>query len=529
MRSPWRFLVVACLHGLVVSLGSIHAQVTRVGGEFQVNVDTTFYQVNPSVAIADDGHFVVVWMSNPGDAGPNSYGIHLRLFSSTGTPQPPSTVNVFFTSNQSSPRAAMTENGDFVVVWNSDTQDGGAFGVFGRRFDTSGVPQANEFQVNAFTGYGQILPAVAVNDNDDFVVVWKIVENERASGRRFDFGGPQGSEFPISPSSTMVTTKDNRPTVAIADDGDFVVVWESDTFAVQHEFLIAAQRFDAVGSKLGTPFAVSAVNLLTAIDQAPAAAVDAEGDLVVVWQSQTGDGSGSAIFGRRFDSAGVTQGDQFQVNSFTTDSQFTPRVAMDANGRFVVVWTSNAQDGQLGGVFARTFSAAGAPEGSEFRANSYTPSGQYAPDVALNDDGKFVVSWVSYDQDGSTSGVFAQRYTIGNVLDIDGDGEVQPLTDGLLALRWLFGFTGNTLTGSAVDLVSCTRCTNTAIEAYLAANQSLLDIDGDGDLVALTDGLLMLRYMFGFTGNTLIGSAVDNSDCTRCDAPAIENKLEALI
>ena len=55
------------------------------------------------------------------------------------------------------------------------------------------------------------------------------------------------------------------------------------------------------------------------------------------------------------------------------------------------------------------------------------------------------------------------------VYDIDGDGEVQPLTDGLLFLRHSFGFTGGPLVDGVVDLADCTRCTAGAIEAYLQA------------------------------------------------------------
>jgi DNA-binding beta-propeller fold protein YncE len=53
--------------------------------------------------------------------------------------------------------------------------------------------------------------------------------------------------------------------------------------------------------------------------------------------------------------------------------------------------------------------------------------------------------------------------------DIDGDGEIDPLTDGLLQLRWQFGFTGATLVADAVDLANCTRCDAAAIEPYLEA------------------------------------------------------------
>jgi DNA-binding beta-propeller fold protein YncE len=54
------------------------------------------------------------------------------------------------------------------------------------------------------------------------------------------------------------------------------------------------------------------------------------------------------------------------------------------------------------------------------------------------------------------------------------------------------------------------------------------DVDGDGELDALTDALLLLRFTFGFTGGTLVNGAVDLANCTRCTAPLIEAYLEAL-
>ena len=55
----------------------------------------------------------------------------------------------------------------------------------------------------------------------------------------------------------------------------------------------------------------------------------------------------------------------------------------------------------------------------------------------------------------------------------------------------------------------------------------MLDIDDNGALEPLTDGLLVLRYLFGFTGTTLTNGAVDD-DCERCDAATIEPYLSGL-
>jgi hypothetical protein len=64
--------------------------------------------------------------------------------------------------------------------------------------------------------------------------------------------------------------------------------------------------------------------------------------------------------------------------------------------------------------------------------------------------------------------VFARRLARVAPFDVDGNGTVDPLTDGLLALRYEFGFRGATLIAGAVG-PGCTRCTAPQIEAYLAS------------------------------------------------------------
>ena len=51
-------------------------------------------------------------------------------------------------------------------------------------------------------------------------------------------------------------------------------------------------------------------------------------------------------------------------------------------------------------------------------------------------------------------------------LDIDGNGDVDPWTDGILAVRYLFGFRGDALVTDAVG-EDCERCSTFEIEAYL--------------------------------------------------------------
>ena len=91
--------------------------------------------------------------------------------------------------------------------------------------------------------------------------------------------------------------------------------------------------------------------------------------------------------------------------------------------------------------------------------------------------------------------------------DIDGNAEAQPLTDGLLVIRHLFGFSGDSLISGAVS-GEAGRGSSDAIASYLTDADSQLDIDGDGESKPLTDGLLLIRYLFGFSGDSLISGAI---------------------
>ncbi|MBP8295357.1 MAG: hypothetical protein KAX84_04565, partial [Burkholderiales bacterium] len=112
-------------------------------------------------------------------------------------------------------------------------------------------------------------------------------------------------------------------------------------------------------------------------------------------------------------------------------------------------------------------------------------------------------------------------------LDIDGSGSNDALTDGLLLLRYLFGLRGAPLIDSALG-PGATRTTAAEVESYLAGIAPALDVDGDGSADALTDGLLMLRYFFGLRGGPLVAAAI-GPNATRGDATLIEAHLHGLV
>src|SRR5262245_62434002 len=129
-------------------------------------------------------------------------------------------------------------------------------------------------------------------------------------------------------------------------------------------------------------------------------ATDASGNFVVVWASEGQDGDEGGIFAQRYESNGTPRGEEFQVNSYVTGNQSGPSVASAANGGFVVIWQSYLQDGDDEGVFGRRYDDNGLPLGSEFQVNTGTVNDQRVPSVASDAVGNFVVVW-----EGSKRGV----------------------------------------------------------------------------------------------------------------------------
>ena len=132
------------------------------------------------------------------------------------------------------------------------------------------------------------------------------------------------------------------------------------------------------------------------------------------------------------------------------------------------------------------------------------------------------------DNDGA---VALQEFIEGTIpsgsLDIDGNENYDALTDGLLLLRGMFGLDGSALvTGTIASNATYTESVD--IESRIETLGDLADIDGNGNVDALTDGLLILRYLFGLQGDTLINGVIA-SDATRKTAEEIEAHLASLM
>ena len=95
-----------------------------------------------------------------------------------------------------------------------------------------------------------------------------------------------------------------------------------------------------------------------------------------------------------------------------------------------------------------------------------------------------------------------ERYCDSVVWDIDQNNSVDALTDGLLLMRYAFGLRGDSLTENVIS--SDSLIDKAAVEQNIEQIMHLVDINEDGNFDALTDALILLRYLFGVSGNGLV-------------------------
>ena len=360
---------------------------TAVGSSFRVNSYTPDYQFGQKIDMTPDGRFVVVWItSRGGPIPPLRYNIQGQRFVADGSAIGDEFhINTYNMQGGLHPSLGIGHAGEFVVAWNSqyDDKDSSSYSVRAKRYGSDGSILSGPFLVNTYTTGIQAHSSVALNSAGDFVFVW------HSEG---SFGND------ISGSS------------------------------------IQAQRYHSDGSVMGGEYQVNTYT--TGFQRRPSVAMDADGGFVVVWQNQRTHNDVS-LLGQRFSSAGWPLSGEFQINSYTANSGSSPKVAIGSTGAFVVVWQSEGSshgDTEGGSILGQSFEADGSKRGSEFQVNTYTSNNQDGPVVAVGENGRFVVVWNSYGSDNGDThygSVQGQRFRSGIFCDGFEAGDTSAWFSGL--------------------------------------------------------------------------------------------------
>lgn len=285
----------------------------------------------------DGGGFLAVF----GDRGAWPREVRGRRFDACGTAEPVSDLlaTAALPDVLPSGTAIALPSGEVLLVWASsqpESADESGQAIFQRRLDASGAPvDPDPILVNTTFAGDQIQPAAAALDDGAWVVLWRTYSNDEIRLRQF---GPDGTP---AGDDVAVATGLEAKVAAIPGTG-FVILWGSlgCPGGVGQPAEVLFQRFDLAGAPLGEP---QQANTTTDGRQGPrAVAANGHGDFLVLFDDGQGCCGGCGdlpLRGRFFDSAGLPLGEEIAVADFSASSA----VALP-DGSFAVAYETGEHD-----------------------------------------------------------------------------------------------------------------------------------------------------------------------------------------
>jgi hypothetical protein len=407
-------------------------------------------EVSPDVATSD-GSFVITW----GRLGAGHSDIVAERFLISGVSQQAQGVfNVktgAFTLGD--PSVAMAPNGRFDIAYDQATGSNiFLLSIFANQYGSAGNLVRANIPINTDSA-DKTGPSIAIDNAGNAVVAYGRLDSSGVGivANRLGSGGAVGA--PITALAPSHATEE-FPSVALAPTGGRFVVSDSEAFSggfFQHRVTAIASdntllaTFGPVGAFSDSSTAISidgldrffvtyagldlltdhqeilsgrdflgGEDLVSALPQATSNfqsdnASSAIGTSVVVWTNFNGF-TNHDIWAQRYDRDGRPAGAPIAIDTLTTDDSLSPRVAMDPQGRFVVTWV-NRNPGDTFSVMTRYFSAAGAPLTGMIRV---TPAGSNdtQPDVAAT-NGSFVITW-THQATATNDDIQAERFAVSN-------------------------------------------------------------------------------------------------------------------
>ncbi len=321
-----------------------------------------------------------------------------------------SRVNTTTLNSQRNAKAAMDNDGNYLVVWESFDEDGDGWGVYGQWYNADRTSNGASFKANPITEHDQRNPAVAVGEDGSSIIVWE-EEEEDGSGFSLKFSSYDDSHSSVVSGTTIRSTQSGQqrwPDVDMDANGTSFITWTQ----VAHDnstYTIFVQKRLSNGSATSSPIQINDNN--NSFNGFSKIAVEQSGDMAITWQSLGSDTTGThGIMLERLDQIFTSLGSESLVNTEITGNQYAPDVAMDSVGNFTVVWTSAGQDGDGDGIYGQHYFADGSSNGVEFQVNTNTTGFQNYPSIGMSKTGAMAIGWNSYDQSSDYDGAFAQAY-----------------------------------------------------------------------------------------------------------------------
>jgi hypothetical protein len=342
----------------------------------------------PALAMAADGGFAVAWTVLPDTSLQGGGTVYVRRYGADGAALGDA-VAVSGDLPVGYPQLAMDPDGDYVVGWSGNSYDWNGrpptdyrlhpgliyvtAGVYARPFHADGTPASDTVSV--------------AQRNGTIIVLGGTVYDPKL--------------IPLG------VHQFHGGSVAMDADGDFVSSW-IDVAPYQANDRVRYRRFDATGAPRGW---TGTAYRGDGDPQDVAVQSDAAGNFVLIWTQglQTQPAALPAgVYGRSFGAGGRPLATAFPVSDTDSGTPFGPALGMDGSGNFVASWSTIGTGSDSAQVHLRRFAAGGTAQGPSVIPYTGLTGSQANSDVAIDADGDFVVTWSSYGV--LPTSVYAQRY-----------------------------------------------------------------------------------------------------------------------
>ena len=290
-----------------------------------------------------------------------------------------------------------------------------------------------EITIDSAVSGVQSSPDITYLDDGGYVIVWEEVNGSSYNGaeynneteriewatrinhdifaQRFDKDGePVGEAIQVN---TFTTRDQHDANVTVLSNGRYLVTWTSDDDYLNVDNYDNASRYikgriyDENNNPVCNEFIVSRAEYDPIIGLP-------DGGFIVTWSADArynntdqgaidnpiyqdvNDGSEYGIFGQRFDAYGNKVGESFQINTYTSADQIDSDIALDSNGNILITWQSENQDGSSYGIYTQKFelTSSGVTKiGSEVQVNTTTSGAQTDPEITALPNGKAIITW----------------------------------------------------------------------------------------------------------------------------------------
>ena len=424
--------ILRLIISIAITTAALFAQV--VVPDFAVNdpAQNTLGVGRTAITAAADGKFAVAWQDY------NEYGmpipamprVGVRMFTANAVPIGP--LNLF--NGETRPLAIYDNDyltGDIdlsflpggsllVMVQHEGQLSIGTTWVFSIEAGIGAVSSAGQI-IDLTSGTGVIYwliplalidwgnPRIAVAPAGNFFVILSGPSHDTGYSavmiQAFDTNGdPVGDFFSPHPNDPGPNFDHRYPDIA-TDGSIHLVVWQDSRQDANYD--ITAQFYNNV-APIGGNLTVNAGDPGGTYNLVPSVAMNASGNSVAVW-ADTRISIGGDIYGQRFNAAGQAVGGNFRISTGSGKIYDRPEVAMRNDGSFMVVWTDSLT-GYTGiaalRARARQYDANGNPATAPFLlAGQDIPSG--LTNIASNGLA-YYCAWLDVREDNVTPNVYAR-------------------------------------------------------------------------------------------------------------------------